>query len=333
MSLITNLFKDIFGRRAQAIDAEAHDAQMAGRENTSGDAGISTAEKLKIAETFSAQLEGLNKDLRRNSGYLARQEIRALLEKIRPYPKRLEQYGFKVYSQNDEDGILAEIFRRIGLSKGVFCEIGVENGLECNSLFLIHQGWRGVWFEGDPKQRLPIETKFQSLLDNGRLTLAIGLIGPGNINTALTEAASRLNVGANEIDFLSIDIDGMDIYLLEALEHFPKVICIEYNAKFPPPLAKQPVFNEHARWMGGDYMGSSLTAITDVAKAKGYSLVATNLCGLNAFFVRNDLLSDHFEENLSPEYLYNPPRYYLTPDYYRYDVGHEADFGPYTDLQ
>ena len=78
--------------------------------------------------------------LKRNSGYLARTEIERILEPLRSRPNRLEPYGFKVYSQNDEDGILCEIFRRLGMVNGSFCEIGVENGLECNTLYLIHNG-------------------------------------------------------------------------------------------------------------------------------------------------------------------------------------------------
>jgi hypothetical protein len=73
----------------------------------------------------------------RNGGYLARLEIERLLDRYRIDPKRLEPFGFKVYSQNDEDGIIEEIFRRLDVKIGTFCEIGVENGLECNTLYLI----------------------------------------------------------------------------------------------------------------------------------------------------------------------------------------------------
>lgn len=58
-------------------------------------------------------------------------------------PLRLERYGYKVYSQNDEDGILAEIFRRIDVTNRQFLEFGVENGLENNTLNLLEQGWSG----------------------------------------------------------------------------------------------------------------------------------------------------------------------------------------------
>lgn len=327
MSLITNILKNVFGTPSQTGEpvATSDTAQTEPR--------ISTAEKIRVIETFSAQLASINKDIKRNSGYMARQEIEALKESLRPHPKRLEQYGFKIYSQNDEDGILEEIFRRLGISKGVFCEIGVENGLECNTLYLLHQGWRGAWLDADESRKLQIEAKFQSLLDRNLLSLATGYVTPENINDVLVETAHRHEIGVGDVDFLSIDIDGMDIYLFEALQHFPKVICIEYNGKFPPPLMKKPVFNPENVWRGTDYMGSSLTALCDTANSKGYSLVGTNLTGLNAFFVRNDLLGTHFEEKLGPDRLYNPARYYLTLDHFQYDPGHPADFGPYTDLE
>ncbi len=266
-------------------------------------------------------------ELRRNSSYLARQEVERVLKTISPDAKRLEPFGFKVYSQNDEDGILQEIFNRLGIGQGRFCEIGVENGLQCNTLYLIHKGWRGWWIEGNANQRAPIEKKFDSLLKNGRLQLFNGYATVENINALF----SQCKLDSGELDFLSIDIDGNDIYLLESLQSYPKVICIEYNAKFPPPVSKKPVYNPANQWTGTDYMGASLVAIDEIAQHKGYRLVATNLTGANAFFVRNDLVGSLFCSNKGADYLYNPPRYWLTTDAYG-KIGHPADFGPYTDL-
>ncbi|WP_076791623.1 hypothetical protein [Chlorobium sp. KB01] len=273
--------------------------------------------------------------LRRNAGYLSRAEIERILEPLRSMPNRLEPYGYKVYSQNDEDGILFEIFRRLEIVNGSFCEIGVENGLECNTLYLIHNGWRGVWIEGNVQQKLPIENKFGSLLNakQKRLVLGVGFITKDNINEALRETFQLLNVDINSLDFLSIDIDGNDIYLFEWLEYSPKVICIEYNAKFPPPLSKKPVYNQNNVWQGSDYMGSSLVALHEVAVQKGYVLVATNITGANAFFVRKDLVQGKFEPDSTPENLYNPPRYWLYLDHFMDGIGHKADFGRYTDLE
>src|SRR4051812_17291338 len=106
----------------------------------------------------------LRAQLQRTNGYQARAEMERILEPLRSDPKRLEPHGFKVYSQSDEDGIIEEIFRRLGIERGRFVEIGVENGLECNSLYLIHKGWRGTWLEANQKHRPAIEEKFATIL-------------------------------------------------------------------------------------------------------------------------------------------------------------------------
>ena len=126
-------------------------------------------DKIKFANTVLQQQSQFILEIKRNSGYLARQEIEILKERLRADPNRLEPHGYKVYSQGDEDGILAEIFLRLNIESGSFCEIGVENGLECNTLFLLHKGWRGIWLEGNPNQRAPIESKFEAILRNKRL--------------------------------------------------------------------------------------------------------------------------------------------------------------------
>src|SRR5438270_13263720 len=64
--------------------------------------------------------------------------------------KRLLKYGYRVFSQNDEDGMVAEIFSRIGVTNATFVEIGVGDGTECNTLNLLALGWRGTWFERNP---------------------------------------------------------------------------------------------------------------------------------------------------------------------------------------
>jgi|CryBogDrversion2_8_1035294.scaffolds.fasta_scaffold02738_4 hypothetical protein len=263
-----------------------------------------------------------NSYLQRNNAYLARLEI----SKIKDYlttidPNRLEIFGYKVYSQGDEDGIIDAIFHRLGIKKGTFAEIGVENGLECNTLLLLHQGWKGFWFEANEEFIKQIHYKFGSVVNLG---IGVGMITKENINTAFEQ------VNIIDLDFLSIDIDGMDIYLLEALEIKPKVICIEYNAKWPAHVSKKPVYDSKFQWSGTDYMGSSLKAITDVANQKGYELVGTSITGANAFYVRKDLINDKFPKYREVSDLYNPPRYWLIFDHF-WHIGHPADFGPYTD--
>jgi hypothetical protein len=244
----------------------------------------------------------------RLAGYMARQEHEQLLAPLRSDPKRLEPYGFKVYSQNDEDGILEEIFNRLQIAKGTFIEIGVGNGLECNTFYLLHKGWTGCWVESNKTHQEFIKNKFH-LKD--RLCLAPAFVTVDNINEIIEKSGSK------EADFMSIDIDGNDVHIWKAVEYKPKVVCIEYNSKFPGNA-----------WTGTDFMGSSLAGICEIADEKGYTLVGTNITGVNAFFVRNDLVGDLFAMGD----LYNPPRYWMTLDLFM-NVGHRADFGLYEDMQ
>lgn len=283
----------------------------------------------KLATILLQALAELQIEVSRNSGYLARNEIERLKQALADQPLRLEHFGFKVYSQNDEDGIIEEIFKRLGITQGTFCEIGVENGLECNTLYLLHKGWRGIWLEGNQKQELPIREKFKLILDSKQLGFSIRMVHPNNVNQLITEELQKINLQPENIDFLSIDIDGMDIYLLEALQFKPKVICIEYNGKFPPTLHRRPVYNAAYVWKGTDYMGSSLLAIQEAAENMGYKLVGTHFCGSNAFLVRDDLVGDKFPGPHTADALYNPARYYLFLNNYLFNTGHRPDFGEY----
>jgi len=142
--------------------------------------------------------------------------------------KRLERYGFKVYSQNDEDGIIQEIFNRIGTGPRTFVEFGVENGLENNTLKLLLEGWNGLWIEGSAQCVAQINTKFRDVISDGRLRVKAAFIDRDNINGLIGAYFT------GEIDLLSIDIDGNDIYILEAINVVqPRVIIVEYNGKFP----------------------------------------------------------------------------------------------------
>jgi hypothetical protein len=66
------------------------------------------------------------------------------------YPGNIALSGFKKYSQTDEDGIIEEIFKHIPNNK-TFLEIGIQTGVECNSLYLLLKDWKGTWVEGSAK--------------------------------------------------------------------------------------------------------------------------------------------------------------------------------------
>src|ERR1700693_2389746 len=83
--------------------------------------------------------------------------------------RRLLRFGYRVYSQSDEDGILHEIVRRIGAGSRTFVEIGTGDGLENNTLFLLTQGWRGLWIEGSRRRVATARKNLGVLVTDGRL--------------------------------------------------------------------------------------------------------------------------------------------------------------------
>ena len=220
--------------------------------------------------------------------------------------KRLLRHGFKIYSQNDEDGIIQEIFRRIGAVNHSFVEFGVQNGFECNTAKLLIEGWRGLWIEANAKSVAEIRTHFQPFFANGALTLLEKMVTAENINAALEEVGVT-----GEIDFLCIDIDNNDYWVWKAIEIIrPRVVAIEYNCSLRPPLSLVVPYEPNAAWGGGNYFGASLSALVGLGRAKGYRVVGCCFAGVNAFFVREDLCRDLFLAPATAEEHYEPERYF-----------------------
>lgn len=216
-------------------------------------------------------------------------------------------YGYKVYSQCDEDGIIAHIFSRIGAGGRTFVEIGCSDGLENNSHALVLDGWRGVWFDADSAK---IKLLSNTLPRSSNLVIERSFVSVSNVNSLISSALQRLNAAG--VDFFSIDIDGDDINVLSAFleKTKPRVICVEYNAKFPPPMriAIRPR-SDSIGWAGDDYQGASLCSFADMLRGFGYKLVCCNLSGVNAFFV-NVREAAQFPD-FPIQRLYQPARYYL----------------------
>ncbi len=239
-------------------------------------------------------------------------------------PRRLERHGRKVYSQNDEDGILEEIFRRIGTASRSFVEFGVTDGRENNTLKLLLEGWHGLWIEAGAAYCEKIRRSFGGQIDAGALELVQSMVTAENIDALIGGARVAR---AAELDLLSIDIDGNDYHVLAAIRAVrPRVVVIEYNAKFPPPMDMVIRYDPQHAWDGTDYMGASLQALAGLGARLGYRLVGTNVSGSNAFFVRSDLAGDRFFAPATAAALYNPPRYWLT---WGFIVGHRPTERPY----
>lgn len=219
-------------------------------------------------------------------------------------PRALERFGYKVYSQNDEDGILQEIFRRIGTTNRVFVEFGTQDGLESIGHYLLLRGWRGLWIEGDEDAVERIKEYFRPAIFARQLSVRNEFITKDNINSIISSAGI-----SGQIDLLSVDVDGNDYHIWKAIEVVsPRVVIVEYNGKIPPDLDWKMAYDADHIWDGTDRHGASLKALELLGKEKGYTLVGTCLSGVNAFFVRSDMVNDAFMPPYTAEYLYNPLR-------------------------
>lgn len=221
--------------------------------------------------------------------------------------KRLNKHEFQAFSQYGEDGIIREIFNRIGTTNKYFIEFGVENGYECNSLNLLYKQWSGLWIEGSKEYCDEIATRFSDLIQKGQLTIKNNFITAENIEAIFKSA----NV-PQELDLLSIDIDYNDYYVWQAIKNYnPRVVVIEFNAVYDTDTEFVVPYNAERVWDKTSYFGASLLSLEKLGLQKGYNLVGCSFSGANAFFVRQDLVGDKFEAPFTAANHYEPVRFFL----------------------
>jgi hypothetical protein len=195
---------------------------------------------------------------------------------------------FRVFSQWGEDGILQHLLRHIQISRNVFVEFGVENYTESNTRFLlVNNNWAGLVIDGNLGHISFIRN--DEIYWRHNLKAEHAFITRENINDII-----RHNGISGEIGLLSIDIDGNDYWVWEAISVvLPTVVVVEYNFRFGPDRAVVVPYNANftrlAAHYSGIYYGASLAALCLLGKRKGYSFVGSNSAGNNAFFVRSEL--------------------------------------------
>jgi hypothetical protein len=193
-----------------------------------------------------------------------------------------------VCSQNGEDGIIREIFRRIGTSDRIFAEVGVGDGTENNTAFLLAQGWQGYWIDGDSRFLNTVDKAAN--LQQGYLKSAVSFVS----RETIAGVFEGLDV-PKEFDLLSLNIDQNTYYVWEGLTGFrPRVVVIEYNASIPPDVEWKVRYEPKRAWDGTCNFGASLKSFELLGRQLGYTLVGCDLNGVNAFFVRDDLVADKF---------------------------------------
>lgn len=212
----------------------------------------------------------------------------------------LIEYCDNIYSQTGEDGIIEEIFRRLGIVGGWFVEFGAWDGKWLSNTYnlLAHGNWQGVYIEGDPQryqELLKTKAAFPDKLHT--ICAMVAFEGEGKLHNLLARTPIPKN-----FDLLSIDIDSYDWQVWDALEQYqPKLVIIECNCTIPPGVIS--IHNPPAS------QGASFTALVDLGRRKGYQLVCHTG---NCFFVRKELVPKlGLPQDLlaEPERLFNYSRH------------------------
>jgi hypothetical protein len=213
--------------------------------------------------------------------------LEGLVRAREPGGFKAHEYG--VFSQWGEDGLIAYLTAHVPIEHRSFVEFGVENYREANTRFLlVSQNWRGLVIDGSQSNIRDI--KEDDVSWRHELDARCAFVTRDNINHLLRDAGFTGDIG-----LLSIDIDGNDYWVWEAIDVVsPRIVVVEYNSLFGATRAVTVPYDaefvrerkHHSRL----YYGASLGALTKLGARKGYALVGSNEAGNNAFFVRDDVL-------------------------------------------
>lgn len=202
----------------------------------------------------------------------------------------LNETGFRVFSQFEEDGILLYMFAALGMGSRTFVEIGSDDGINSNCANLAFNfGWSGLFIDGN-RESIARGKRFYARYPHPWMhqpVFVCATVTPENINDLLTA-----NGISGEIELLSIDIDGDDYWIWKAIEVIrPKVVVIETHVRFgmhnivvPYGRSTAPDFHTHH--------GASPVAMVKLAQSKGYRLVGANQLGFNFIFVYDAYATD-----------------------------------------
>lgn len=217
-----------------------------------------------------------------------------------PLPE-FKDVAFRAYSQTGEDGILLYVFALIGVTNRRSIELCCGEGIQCNTAnLIINHGWRGLLLDGD-KQKLDKGRAFYRSCRDTCIAppkLVDAWITRENINDII-----RYHNFAGSIDLLSLDMDGNDYWIWQALDVAePRVVILEYQSGWGPEarVTQKYVEDFHTSSVvapqGVPHNGASLGAFVALANDKGYRLVGCERHCFNAVFIKRGIGEEYLPE-------------------------------------
>lgn len=212
---------------------------------------------------------------------------------------QLTDVGFSRFSEFEEDGHLLYLMTLAGSTSRTVVEISSQDGRTCMATnFIVHHRWRGFLFDGDPV----FVEEGKRFFAGHPATRAMPPVMRScwftreNVNRILVDAGVP-----DEVDVLSLDIDGNDLHLWDAMMLRPRLLICEFNNAVPSELALTIPYRSDFSFAElpeeqALFRSASLAAYAAVCRRKGYRFVGMNALGFNAIFLRDDVLAREFPE-------------------------------------
>lgn len=223
-----------------------------------------------------------------------------------PHPRTA---GFRIFSQADEDGVLLLLLATIGIGPGRCVDIGGGDGLIASNTanLVLNLGFDGALIDAD-ERAIERGRRFYARHPDAALyppRFIEALVTRENVNQLLVRAGME-----GEVDVLSIDIDGNDYWIWEAITAVrPRIVVVEAQVERgmrDEVMPYQAAFSA-AGAARGSLVGATVPALVRLGAQLGYRLVAANRYGFNLFFVRNDLAPELLPA-LEPASVLDHPR-------------------------
>ena len=196
--------------------------------------------------------------------------------------------GFRVFSEHDEDGIVLFLLAVLGIESRSFVDIGAGTGVfasNCANL-AFNLGFDGLFVESNERYVAYGRQLYARHADTKSRPPAFRQIvaEPDNVDRVLEDAGL-----SGSIDLLSIDIDGNDAWIWQAITAVrPRIVVIEAHPRLGRGEVLAPYVPTGASASGGP-IGASPAAMTAVGERLGYRFVGSNYHGYNLFYLRADL--------------------------------------------